>query len=66
MKLSFYGAAGGEVTGSNHLLQIGDEKVLIDCGMFQGGHDLAAKNFEPFPYNPKEISAVFVTYCTQF
>lgn len=35
MKLTFIGAAH-EVTGSCHYLQVGDKKVLIDCGMEQG------------------------------
>ncbi|HEY4523907.1 MAG TPA: MBL fold metallo-hydrolase [Candidatus Paceibacterota bacterium] len=62
MKLSFYGAAGGEVTGSNHLLEVGEAKFLIDCGMFQGSEWHDRKNFEPFLYDPKEITAVFVTH----
>src|SRR3989344_5340663 len=62
MKLSFYGAAGGEVTGSNYLLEVNDEKILIDCGMFQGGHLADPRNFSNFAYDPKEIGAVFVTH----
>ncbi len=33
--IGFYGAAGS-VTGSRHLVTSGDERVLIDCGMYQG------------------------------
>lgn len=62
MRLSFYGAAGGEVTGSNYLLEVGDKKFLIDCGMFQGGRDVEEKNSLPFPYDPESIEAVFVTH----
>jgi len=61
MKISFYGAAG-EVTGSNSLLEAGGHKILIDCGMWQGSDFNATKNFDPFPYNPEEISAVLVTH----
>ncbi|MFH1048648.1 MAG: MBL fold metallo-hydrolase [Patescibacteria group bacterium] len=61
MKISFYGAAG-EVTGSNNLLEAGGKKILIDCGMWQGSEFNANKNFEPLPYEPKEISAVLVTH----
>lgn len=35
MKLIFIGAAH-EVTGSCHYLQVGDKKILVDCGMEQG------------------------------
>lgn len=61
MKISFYGAAG-EVTGSNSLLEATGHKILIDCGMWQGSEFNASKNFNPFPYDPKEISAVLVTH----
>jgi metallo-beta-lactamase family protein len=36
MYLEFYGAAGGEVTGSCHRLRVGDVDVTLDCGLFQG------------------------------
>lgn len=61
MKLTFFGAVG-EVTGSNYLLESGDTKILIDCGLHQGEHFSAKHNWEPFAYNPKEIDAVFVTH----
>jgi metallo-beta-lactamase family protein len=65
MKLTFYGAAR-EVTGSNYLLEIngqqGKTKILIDCGLHQGGHYAEKENFEPFLYNPKEIKKVFITH----
>ncbi len=61
MKITFYGAAH-EVTGSNSLLEIGNKKFLIDCGMFQGSDFLEAKNNDPLPYNPSELNGVFVTH----
>ena len=54
-----YGAAG-EVTGSCHLLCIGNIKILIDCGMFQG--EESELNFEPFGFDPKEINYLIVTH----
>ncbi len=50
------------VTGSNYLLESKGEKILIDCGLRQGSNYSERQNFEPFPYNPKEISAVVVTH----
>ena len=35
MELHFFGAAQ-TVTGSMHMLTIGNEKILLDCGLFQG------------------------------
>ena len=36
MQLEFYGGAG-EVTGSCHILTVGGRRLLLDCGMIQGG-----------------------------
>ena len=38
--LTFWGAAGG-VTGSMHLLEVGNHKVLLDCGLNQGRREEA-------------------------
>jgi len=61
MKLTFWGAAG-EVTGSCSLLEINSKKILIDCGMFQGGEFNEEKNHDPLPFNPKDLHAVLVTH----
>jgi metallo-beta-lactamase family protein len=61
MKLTFHGGAG-VVTGSNYLLETRDAKILIDCGLFQGSSFCENLNFEKFPYDPKEIDAVFITH----
>ena len=50
------------VTGSNYLLESGNEKILIDCGLQQGGRYCEHQNFESFPYNPEEIKGVFITH----
>lgn len=50
------------MTGANYLLESKGQKILIDCGMHQGGNFCEKHNFEPFAYDPKEISAVFVTH----
>ncbi len=54
-----YGAAQ-MVTGSCHLLEIGNIHILIDCGMFQGNAD--HKNIEPFGFNPKDIDFLILTH----
>lgn len=61
MKLTFHGAAK-EVTGSNFLLETKGQKILIDCGLNQGSNYSERHNWDPFPYNPKEIAAVFITH----
>ncbi len=61
IRLTFHGGAQS-VTGSNYLLEADGTKILIDCGMHQGSSYCEAHNFEPFPYQPREIAAVFVTH----
>ncbi|MGR8948301.1 MAG: MBL fold metallo-hydrolase RNA specificity domain-containing protein [Gammaproteobacteria bacterium] len=61
MKITFFGAAG-EVTGSCHILQVGDHQVLLDCGMIQGSRANEARNHEEFPFNPKDIDAVILSH----
>lgn len=61
MRLTFHGGAG-EVTGANYLLESGGEKILVDCGLAQGSNFAEKSNFQPFPYDPKEIKAVCVTH----
>jgi len=60
-QIGFYGAAE-TVTGSRHLLTIGKSKVLVDCGLFQGGQQLRERNWEPFPIPPNELDAVVITH----
>lgn len=61
MHITFYGAAG-EVTGSSSLVEASGLKILVDCGMFQGSDKSEAKNAEPLPFNPRELTAVAVTH----
>ena len=62
MKLYFYGGVGGSVTGANYLIECGGTKVLVDCGLRQGGRLAERENYAPFPYDPGEISAVLITH----
>ncbi|MBT1443970.1 MBL fold metallo-hydrolase [Shewanella sp. JM162201] len=61
MTLTFWGAAE-EVTGSCHLLELNGKRVLIDCGMHQGGKEQEARNRDPFPFSPAEIDAVVLSH----
>ena len=61
MKISFFGGAQ-EVTGSCFLFDSGQTKVLVDCGLFQCPRFCDVRSQEPFPFHPKEISALFVTH----
>ena len=50
------------VTGSNYLLETSENKILVDCGLFQGRRKVEEKNYEPFPYSPSEIDFVLITH----
>jgi metallo-beta-lactamase family protein len=62
MKLTPFGAAGGEVTGSCYLLETDQARILIDCGLFQGGKDAAAKNRVPTGGEIAKLDAVVLTH----
>ncbi|HHX73531.1 MAG TPA: MBL fold metallo-hydrolase [Firmicutes bacterium] len=61
MKLTFCGGAR-TVTGSSFLLEAAGKKILLDCGMFQGGKRLRSRNYGQYPYNPAEIDYVIVSH----
>lgn len=61
MQLHFHGAAQ-EVTGSCHLVRVGNRSVLIDCGLIQGSPQDAARNAEAFPFAARDIDAVILTH----
>ena len=61
MKLTFAGGAR-TVTGANYLLETAESKVLIDCGLRQGGRVCEEENYNPFVYEPSSIDALFITH----
>ena len=61
VKLQFWGAARC-VTGSKFLLEAGEERILVDCGMFQGLKSRRRLNWEPWPLPPDSINAVLITH----
>lgn len=61
MRLSFHGADQG-VTGSCHLVECAGKRVLIDCGLYQGGREIAEENLEPFGFDPADIDYLLLTH----
>ncbi len=61
MKLTFLGAAD-TVTGSRFLLETGEAKLLVDCGLFQGFKKLRERNWSAFLAAPASIDAVVLTH----
>ncbi len=61
IEIEFFGATG-EVTGSCHLVTVGNHKILLDCGLIQGRAKDEARNREPFPFDPRSIDAVVLSH----
>ncbi len=61
MKLSFHGA-DRDVTGSCHLVECAGRRILIDCGLYQGGRELVEENAEPFGFDAASIDYVLLTH----
>lgn len=61
MKIKLTGAAGGEVTGSAYFVQTNKSRVLVDCGIFQGGKLAEARNRPPTGTRQK-LDAVVITH----
>ena len=60
-RLTFLGASG-TVTGSRYLLETDRNTILVDCGLFQGGSAVRAKNWEPLPTDVSKIRAILLTH----
>jgi metallo-beta-lactamase family protein len=61
MEIAFHGAAGG-VTGSCFLIACRGKRILVDCGLFQGGAEARDDNAGPFGFDPAEIDYVLLTH----
>ncbi len=61
LRIHFHGAAG-TVTGSCFLLETGEARILVDCGLFQGPKTEKELNYRPFPFRPASIDAVILTH----
>lgn len=61
MKITFLGAVE-TVTGSKYLLEQGNTKLLVDCGLFQGGYKTTQRNWDELPIEPTLINAVVLTH----
>ncbi len=59
--ITFHGGTGS-VTGANFLLDVGDAKVLIDCGLIQGDRFAMTANCDTFAYIPQSVDTLLVTH----
>lgn len=61
MRLTFLGATQ-TVTGSKFLLEAANQRILIDCGLFQGLKTLRLRNWDPPPIDPASVDAMILTH----
>jgi metallo-beta-lactamase family protein len=61
VRVSFLGAAG-EVTGSCYLVETGEVRFLVDCGMFQGGTAAVRKNLDALDFELDTLDFVLLTH----
>ncbi len=61
MHVTFYGATR-EVTGSFHVLTTSNDRILFDCGMFQGKRREAAEKNRVLPIDPSLLTNVILSH----
>ena len=61
MQLTFWGAAQ-TVTGSMHLLEVNGQRLLLDCGLYQGTRSLSYERNLNFPFDPASIDVVILSH----
>ena len=61
MRITFFGAAS-EVTGSQHLLETRNLRILLDCGFFQGRRAETRERNERLRCNPKQLDGVVLSH----
>jgi metallo-beta-lactamase family protein len=50
------------VTGSMHLLEVNGDRILLDCGLFQGKRAESRQRNEHFPFDPREITTLILSH----
>jgi metallo-beta-lactamase family protein len=61
MQITFHGAAR-EVTGSMHLVANGEDRVLLDCGLFQGRRSESAEKNRVLPFDPQILTNLVLSH----
>jgi len=61
MQITFHGAVR-EVTGSMHLLSTDQDRILLDCGMFQGRRKEAFEKNRVMPLDPTNLTNVVLSH----
>ena len=61
MKITFHGAAR-TVTGSQHLIEVNDQRLLLDCGLYQGSRKEAFDRNRNLPFDAASVDAMILSH----
>jgi metallo-beta-lactamase family protein len=61
MNIQFFGAVRS-VTGSMHVVTVNGERILLDCGLFQGRRQEAFERNRSLPFDPAAINAMVLSH----
>ncbi len=61
MKIHFLGAAR-TTTGSMYLIEVNGQRLLLECGLFQGHREETTRRNTTFPFDPRHIDAVVLSH----
>jgi metallo-beta-lactamase family protein len=61
MNVTFHGAVR-EVTGSLHCVDTGRDRILLDCGLFQGRRKESGEKNRSLPVDPSTLTSVILSH----
>jgi metallo-beta-lactamase family protein len=61
MRVQFIGATR-TTTGSTYLFEVNGDKILLECGLYQGRREETIERNRKFPFDPSQISAVIISH----
>jgi metallo-beta-lactamase family protein len=59
--IQFFGATR-TTTGSMFLLEVNDQRILLECGLYQGRREDTMTRNRTFPFDPKKLDAVVLSH----
>jgi len=62
VQVEFVGAVGGNVTGSRHIVQTENARILLDCGLFQGRRSETNEINRELGFRAKDIDVVVLSH----
>ncbi|HSG15931.1 MAG TPA: MBL fold metallo-hydrolase [Anaerolineae bacterium] len=61
MQIAFHGAVQ-TVTGSQHLLNVNGQNILLDCGLYQGSRKQSYERNQKLPYDAAEVDVLILSH----